>query len=200
MCPPIRLRSWWRCVGGYRPMPSALEPAKDCLVTDMSRRPYILVAAIVCALALGASGCGGASHHAASKRPAQHTVLMPASLAFGAFHHFILLPSRAGQLALPVGPAIDRGVAAARFAASELTSAAREVQHNGQLEALFAPLQLTADKLKALSAALPVHPSPAQVDEINAILGRIAAIAKDNGRRIFDASAAKVAAAGGPRA
>jgi hypothetical protein len=167
----------------------------------MSRRPYILLAAIVCALALGAAGCGGAAHRAAPREhPAKDAALAPASLAFGAFHRFILLPSRAVELALPVGPKIDQGVAAARFAASELTIAARQVEHSGQLMVLFGPLEITAGKVKALGAALPVHPSVAQVEAINVILGRIAAIAKDNGEQILDASAAKIAAAGGPRA
>lgn len=166
----------------------------------MSRRLYILVAALVCAVALGAAGCGGAAHHTASKPPAKHTVLVSASLAIGAFHRFILLPARAGHLALPVGPAIDRGVVAARFVANELTTAAHQVENNARLGVLFAPLEVTAGKVKALGAALPAHPSGAQVEAINAVLGRIAAIAKDNGGRIFDASAAKIAAAGGPQA
>jgi hypothetical protein len=44
------------------------------------------------------------------------------------------------------------------------------------------------------------RPSVAQVEKVNKILGRIAATAKDNGGRIPDASAAEIAAAGGPRA
>jgi hypothetical protein len=59
---------------------------------------------------------------------------------------------------------------------------------------------LTADKISALRGALSRHPSVAQVEEINKLLRRIAATAKDNGARIADASPAEIAAAGGPRA
>jgi hypothetical protein len=59
---------------------------------------------------------------------------------------------------------------------------------------------LTADKISALRSMLSRRPSVAQVEKVNKILGRIAATAKDNGGRIPDASAAEIAAAGGPRA
>jgi hypothetical protein len=89
---------------------------------------------------------------------------------------------------------------AARFTSNQLRVTAHQVQGNKQLRVLFAPLELTADKISALRGTLPRHPSVAQVEAINKILLRIAATARENGARIADASAAEIAAAGGPRA
>ena len=159
-------------------------------------RSYILIALATCAIAVMATGCGSDSHHASSNRSDKPTVLMEASLGFGAFHRFIWLPARAGRLSDPVSPAVRQAAAAARFTTNELRVAARHVRDSKRLAVLFAPLELTSDKV----SALPKHPSVAQVEVINEILKRVAATAKDNGVRIVDASAAEVAAAGGPRA
>jgi hypothetical protein len=123
-----------------------------------------------------------------------------ASLGFGAFHRFIWAPARAGRLSHPRSPAVSRATAAARFASNQLRGAARHVKGSKRLRVLFAPLELTADKMSALRGALSRHLSVAKVEEINKILRRLAATAKENGVRIGDASAAEIAAAGGPRA
>lgn len=165
----------------------------------MPQRPYILIAATTCAIAVGAGGCGGGTHHDASDHRAKQTVMRQASLGFGAFHRYIWVPARAGRLSHPRSPAVIRATAAARFAANQLRGAARHVKGSKQLRVLFAPLELTADKISALHRALSRHPSVGQVEEINKILRRLATTAKDNGARIRDASAAEIAAAGGPR-
>ena len=160
----------------------------------------MFVALAACSLALAAFGCGSQKHHTAAKHKPKHTVLVHASLAYGAFHRFVLVPARAGHLADPVAQAVSQSAEAARFTAKELKVAARHVRHSKQLNALFAPLEVTADKIKALAAALFRHASLSQIEEINGILNRIAAMAKADGHRIVDASAARIAAAGGPRA
>jgi hypothetical protein len=154
---------------------------------------------MVGALALGAAGCGGSTKHASKKQPPKHTVLVHASLAYGAFHRFIWVPARAGDFSQPLSQAIGQGAAAARFASDQLKIAAHHVQHSKQLRVLFAPLQVTADKIKALGALLSEPASLAQIEAINSILGRIAAIAKANDSRIVEASPTRVAEAGGPR-
>jgi hypothetical protein len=68
------------------------------------------------------------------------------------------------------------------------------------LRAVVGIRRSSADKIKALAAALFRHASLSQIEEINGILNRIAAMAKADGHRIVDASAARIAAAGGPRA
>jgi hypothetical protein len=161
------------------------------------RRPT-LVAALVCALALLAASCGGAGH-TAHKHRHKRQVLVHASLGFGAFRRFISVPAHAGQLSDPLSVASKNASAAAGFAYRELRIAAQHVERSKRLRVLFAPLELTADKIKALAPVLSQSNSLAQVEAISGILGRIATIAKDDGARIKYASLATIAAAGGPR-
>lgn len=166
----------------------------------MPRRRYIAIAATAFTIAVGAAGCGSGTHHDASSHQAKHTVLTQASLGFGAFHRFIWTPARAGRLADPGSQAVSQATKAARFTSNKLRITAHQVQGSKQLQVLFAPLQLTADKIGALRGTLSRHSSVAQIEMINQILLRIAAAAKNNGAHISDASAAEIAAAGGPRA
>lgn len=166
----------------------------------MPRRPYTLMIATACAIGVGTAGCGSGTHHNASDDRAKQTVLAKTSLGFGAFHRFIWTPARDGRLSHPGSPVVSRATAAARFVSHQLRVAAHHAQGSAQLRVLFAPLELTADKISALRGALSRHPSVAQIEKINDILRRISASAKDNGVRIADASAAEIAAAGGPRA
>jgi hypothetical protein len=167
---------------------------------EMPRRRYIVMVATACAIAVGAAGCGSATHHDASSHQRKHIVLTQAALGFGAFHRFIWAPARAGRFSDPGSHAVSQADEAARFTSNELRAAAHQVRANKQLRVLFAPLELTADKVSALRGTLPRHSSVAQVEAINGILQRIAAAAKENGANIADASAAEIAAAGGPRA
>ncbi|MGN6169195.1 MAG: hypothetical protein ACTHQQ_13660 [Solirubrobacteraceae bacterium] len=155
---------------------------------------------MACAIAVAAAGCGSGSHHKPADHPATDTVLTQASRGFGAFHRFIWAPARVGKFSDPGSAAVRRAAAAARFTSTQLRVAARHVQGSSQLRVLFAPLELAADKVSALVGTLSRHSSVAQIDGINEILRRIAAAANDNGARITDASAAEIAAAGGPRA
>ncbi len=166
----------------------------------MPRRRHIVIAATACAIAGGAAGCGSGTHHDASSHQAKHTVLTQASLGFGAFHRFIWAPARAGRFSDPRAHAVSQATEAARFTSRKLQITAHQVRGSKQLRVLFAPLELTADKISALRGTLSRHPSVAQVEAINKILLRIAAAAKENGARIADASAAEIAAAGGPSA
>lgn len=169
----------------------------------MLRRPFLIIAvAIVSVAAPAVAGCGVGTQHtsAAGEHAKRPVVLRYASLAVGAYHRFILIPARAGTLFGPVSPAVSQGAAAAQFAYRELKLAARNAEHNRRMWTLFAALEVTADKLKALGAALPDHPSLAEIESVNGVLNRIAATAKHDGQRIVNATPAQIAAAGGPRA
>lgn len=168
----------------------------------MLRRSYLITAVMVSALALAAAGCGSGNRAApkSSKHPAKHTLLPQVSLAIGAFHEFIWIPARANQLSDPLSPAASQGAAAALFAARELKIAARQAQRQKRLQTLSAPFELTADKLTSLGTALPQHASLVQIDSLNGILNRIAAMAIGDGFRIVSATRDQVAAAGGPHA
>lgn len=164
----------------------------------LTRRPNPL-AALVCAAALLAAGCGGGAHSDAHKHPHKREVLVHASLGFGAFRRFISVPADAGQLSDPLSSASKNAHAVAGFAYRELRLAAQHVQHSKRLRVLFAPLELTADKIKALAPTLSQPRALAQIRSIAGILTRLATIAEDNGARIKYASLARIAAAGGPR-
>ncbi len=165
----------------------------------LTRRPNPLVA-LVCAVAIVAAGCGGGAHAGAHKHRHKREVLIHASLGFGAFRWFISVPAHAGQLSNPLSPASKNASAAAEFAYRELRLAGHHVEHSKRLRILFAPLEVAADKIKALAPVLSQPHSLAQVEAITNILARLATIARDNGARIEYASSAGVAAAGGPRA
>ena len=161
--------------------------------------PYKCVVILTCALALALAGCGGKQSGSHQHRH-KHVVLVHASLGFGAFQRFIWLPAQAGKLSDSLSPAVKDGSTAATFAYRQLSLAAHQVQRSKRLAALFAPLEVTADKLKALAPALSRPGSLTQIKAIHGTLTRLAATAKHNGARIVYASLAKIAAAGGPRA
>lgn len=161
-------------------------------------RPPLLIA-LVGAIALFAVGCGGGTHTNTHQHRHKREVLVHASLGFGAFRRFIASPVRAGQLSDPLSLPSKNATSAAAFADKELRLAAHDVQYSKRLRVLFAPLELTADKIKALAPALSRPNSLAQVETISGILSRLATVAEANGARIKYASLAGIAAAGGPR-
>ena len=166
----------------------------------MSHRAHIIIAATVCAVALVAAGCGSDTHHNASDPSAKQALLREASLGFGAFHRFIWVPARAGRLSRRGSPVVIKARVTARFASESLRAAARHARGIKRLRVLFAPLQVTADKISAVRSALSKPHAAAEVEAINQILHRIANAARKNGARIVEAPAAQIGAAGGPRA
>ncbi len=172
-----------------------LLPAYGSMLT---RRSPLLIA-LACVIALLVAGCGGGTHATSHQHGHKREVLVHASLGFGAFRRFIAAPARAGQLSDPLSLASKNASSAAVFADKELRLAAHDVQRDKRLRVLFAPLELTADKIKSLAPMLSRPGSLAQVEAISGILSRLSAVAKDDGARIKDASFARIAAAGGPR-
>lgn len=180
------------------PLPSAPVTATKLLTLARARA---LAAAVLCAAALSLAGCGGSSHDASgSKHSAKPQVLQPASLAYGAFRRFISIPAHAGDFADPSSSAVSTGSTAAAFAYKQLNQAAHQLLHNHRLQTLFAPLTLTADKIKSLESTLSQPSTITQINAINDILGRIATMAKQVNHPIVVASAEQIAAAGGPHA
>lgn len=164
----------------------------------MLRRSAVLVAVVGCIAALGVAGCGssgkgssagtattpvtGATTHFAKTKFVFH-----AALAFGAFHHFIYDPAKAGYFKHPLShkfAVVEAGLAAL-FVYHELKLAAADVKSSRILSTLFAPITLVADKVHALASRIR-HGDTSQVEGINASLGAIKSTAASNGQGFSD--------------
>jgi hypothetical protein len=165
------------------------------------RRLALVPFIVTCTTALGVTACGSAnkhpSHHQAFRTP---NFMRHASLAFGAFHHFVSTPAHSGAFRNS-SAAVHNAANAAVFASNQLTVASRYAKENSAERALFPALVVLADKLKALRATIlgPTASLP-QIDAINESLNRVNAAATAGGHHIPDATAAQIAAAGGPHA
>ena len=163
----------------------------------MLRRSAVLIAAVACLAAFGVAGCGSKSNSSASGGSAVTTThfaktkfLLHAGLAFGAFHHFIYEPVKAGDLKHPFShklTLIKAGVATL-FVVHELKLAAVDVKSSKILSTLFAPLTFVANKLSALkSSIVGGSANPADVTNLNGSLSQISATAASHGQSISDA-------------
>jgi hypothetical protein len=149
--------------------------------------------------AFGIAACGGGG-----KSPSRHKpfntpkFLLHASLAFGAFHRFVLTPARSGAFSTS-SSAVNEAADAAAFASKQLKLAAQYAQRNPAERSLFAALVVLADKMNALSGVIrgPTSSLP-QVNAVNGSLGRVNMAARAGGHHIPDATTTQIAAAGGP--
>jgi hypothetical protein len=163
------------------------------------RRTTLLALAATCVAAFGIAACGGsakpATQHRTFKTP---RFLLDASLAFGAFHRFVLTPSHSGAFSSS-SSAVSNAAHAAVFASNELQLASSYAKKNPTERALFPALVVLADKMKGLSATIlgPTSSLP-EIDAINESLNRVNTAARAGGHRIPDATPAQIAAAGGP--
>ncbi len=164
------------------------------------RRRALLLVAISCLAAVGITACGGSGKPPSPKHFRTPKFLLHAGLGFGAFHTFIWAPAHDGKFATSPS-AVSEAAAAATFAASQLKQAAGYARRNPAERSLFPALTVVADKVEALRATI-VGPtsSLAAIEAVNQSLGRINQAATAGGHHISDASAAQIAAAGGPRA
>lgn len=181
-------------------MPEASSPPPSASTRTRNGTPVAAATAIV-VMCLLLAACGGGSHKTtttAPKRLAKVQVLQQASLAYGAFRRFIFTPAHAGDFSDPASPAITTGSAAALFASTQLNVAAHHALDDKQLRTLFAPLTLTADKIKTLAHVLSQPSSLARINDIEGILARISGAARELGQSVVAATPQKIAAAGGP--
>jgi hypothetical protein len=173
----------------------------------MLRRPALVLATIGCAAMLALAGCGKGSTSSSSANgasgPAVQTTtnaggstsfaktkfLLHAGLAFGAFHHFIYKPFKAGDFKHPFLHKIallEAGVAGA-FVYHELKLAAKDVRSSKLLSALFSPITLVAARLAAIRSSLTGgHASAAQIDAVSSELDHVGGAAAAKGEAIGD--------------
>ena len=169
----------------------------------MLRRSAVLLAVIGC-LALAVAGCGSSKSSssaaaaatgaaAASTTTTVHFAktkfLIHAGLAYGAFHHFIYGPIKAGDLKHPFShkfALVEAGVATV-FVAHELKLAYTDVKASKILSTIFAPAIFVADKLSALKTSIiSGNANPQDVTNLNSSLGQISSKASAQGQSISD--------------
>jgi hypothetical protein len=163
------------------------------------RRVTLVLISLFCAAVLGLAACGGndkrVPHHQTFKTP---TFIRHASLAFGAFHRFVFAPAHSGAFSSST-TAVKNAAHAAAFASNQLRLASGYAKKNPAEAALFPSLVVLADKMNGLSAVIlgPTASLP-QIQSIDQSLSRLNAAATAGGHHIPDATAAQIAAAGGP--
>jgi hypothetical protein len=170
----------------------------------MLHRTAVLLAVVGCTAALGVAGCGSKNNSAAqasaSSTPAatasatggtthfaKTKFVLHAALAFGAFHHFIYNPAKAGDFkhAFTHKLTIVKAGLAAAFVYHELKLTAQDVRSSKILSTLFAPLTIVADKVKGLGGQIKGG-NTSQVDGINSSLSSIQSTAAANGQGFSD--------------
>jgi hypothetical protein len=127
--------------------------------------------------------------------------MLHAGLAFGAFHHFIYLPIKAGALKHPFLHKLTliKAGLAALFVYHELKLAATDAQSSKLLRTLFAPLTFVANKLRALKDSIVSGgANPSDITGLSSQLSQISSTAASKGQPIsqFLPSAAQLAAGG----
>lgn len=124
-------------------------------------RGRIAAAALVVALALSATaatGCGSSSSSTSGTTIhfAKTKFLLHAGLAFGAFHHFIYKPYKAGGFSPPSRhkAAIVKAGLAAAFAYHETKLALEDARASRALSVVLAPVLALQNRLRSLSASM----------------------------------------------
>jgi hypothetical protein len=140
--------------------------ARSAEETMVPRRRTIATFALIAVVAvLGLSACGSkSSSGTAGGTTASHVsapktkFLLHSGLAFGAFHHFIYKPFKAGNLTgggfLKHKLALAKAGLAGLFAYHEIKLALVDAQSSPLLSRLLSPLTALSTKLQALGAGL----------------------------------------------
>lgn len=164
----------------------------------MLRRTTVLILVLGCVAAVGVAGCGSSNKSTSSTSATASTTtthlaktkfVFHAALGFGAFHHFIYNPAKAGDFAHPLSHKLTvvKAGAAALFTYHELKLAAQDVKSSKVLSTLFAPLTIAATKIRGLGSAIKGgHASTSNVDGINSSLTSIKSTASSNGQGFSD--------------
>jgi hypothetical protein len=168
--------------------------------------PRLALVIAVTALGLALVGCGKSSSSSTgsastptssqtgtsttpSIRFAKTKFLLHAGLAFGAFHHFIYKPFKAGALRHPLlhKAALLKAALAGLFVYHELKLAAQDVKSSKLLSDLFAPITLIAAKLATFKVSLATgRASAPRVEGISSELSSLGASAAAKGNAITE--------------
>ena len=173
------------------------------------------LAMVGCAAVLALAGCGSGSStsssagSATSSAAATSSTSLPtakfvlhAGLAFGAFHHWIYNPIKAGALKHPFSHklALIKAGLAALFVTHELRLAVADAKASKVLRPVVAPLTAAADKLAGLkSSIVGGSVSPSTLDGVNSQLSQAGQSATSAGQSIKESipSASQLTSGGG---
>ncbi len=189
----------------------------------MIRSSSRVLAVLGCVTAQALAGCGsGASSSSSSSSSAAGTggsaagtatssssislpttkFLLHAGLAFGAFHHWIYKPIKAGALRHPFSHklALIKAGLAALFVSHELRIAVQDAKASKVLRPVVAPLTAAANKLEGLKSSITGGSvDPSALDGINSQLSQAGQAAQSAGHSIQESipSASQLATSGG---
>ena len=166
----------------------------------MTRRISVIAVVGVMLLALGA--CGSSSLSSSSSAPtsssasttgqvklAKTKFVLHAGLAFGAFHHWIYGPAKAGELTHPFSHklAVVEAALAAAFVYHELGLALKDAQSDPTLSKLVSPITALQSKLHGLSGEVRSGAaSSGSVDTVNSTVSSIKQQAAGAGQAITE--------------
>jgi hypothetical protein len=166
------------------------------------RQLAIVIAVTGCLAAFGLAGCGSSSSSsspAATSSAASTTggtthlatakFVLHAGLAFGAFHHFIYGPIKAGDLKHPFEHKLTliKAGLAALYVYHELKLAANDAKSSKLLSPLVAPLIAAATKLSGLKDSITSGGvNPADISSLSSSLDQIKSTAASKGQSITE--------------
>lgn len=172
----------------------------------MHARRMFLVALAVAALAFAAADAGAAAPPVPARAHTASILAVPkfalhAGLAFGAFHHFIYVPFKAGKFTgggfFSKAKTYVEGGLAALFVYHEVKLALADAQHNTALKLLVAPLTATVALFSNVLAKVKAHKLDAtSISSAQAAVTTLETQAKTSGSPISEAipSASQLAA------
>jgi hypothetical protein len=164
-----------------------------------------MLVAVCCVAALALAGCGSSNSSSSasstgtaagaasttSNSPSLPTTkfVVHAGLAFGAFHHWIYKPIKAGVLKHPFEHKLTlvKAGLAALFVSHELRLAVNDAQASKVLKPVVAPLTAAADKLESLKNSITGGSvNPSDLNAVNSQLSQAAQSAKSAGQTITE--------------
>ncbi len=158
-----------------------------------------IVAAAVLALALALAGCGSSASSSASTSTstspgtasssvalAKTKFVLHAGLAFGAFHHFVYSPLKAGDFSHPLEhklTLVKAGLAAA-YVVHELKLALADAQADPTLAKLVAPITALQSKLEQVESSVKSGGAGGTIQSANSAISSISGMAQSAGQTI----------------
>ncbi len=167
----------------------------------MKRRISLIAVVGMALLALAACGSSSSSASGSSAAPSTSTsttgqvglaktkFVLHAGLAFGAFHHWIYKPAKAGELTHPFSHklAVVEAALAAAFVYHELGLALKDAQADPTLSKLVSPITALQNKLHGLAGEVKSGAaSSSSVDNVNGAVSSIKQQAASAGQSITE--------------